>query len=380
MKKKGFTLIELLAVIIILAIIALIATPIILNVIEDAKKSAGQSEASMIMSGINNYCATSAMKSQLDETEDICADGVTVDEVSEMVNLGNAEVLEVEYSNGKVTKLKVKSNNYEFELQLDGSFSINGIVEEPIVPTVNINYDKNKVNANGWTNEDIIVTITGEGNLKYCLSDTSCEPSDNVTGTITISNQGTNYLCALASNSSFTSAKECITIKLDKSSPSLTAISDNVSVYEGDSNNVSNYFNVNYSISGGTMSCVPANTNILSAGTQTITCTATGGNGNTATASKTITVRPKQYEVIFTTSQSNNWTITNVSNSSEKYSWNATTNSNYTILLDNGTYNYSFYNEDLGCSATYTINVNGGTVSQDVSCDVRDQHIPGGAD
>ena len=35
--KKGFTLIELLAVIVILAIIALIATPIILNIIEDSR-------------------------------------------------------------------------------------------------------------------------------------------------------------------------------------------------------------------------------------------------------------------------------------------------------------------------------------------------------
>ena len=39
-KKQGFTLIELLAVIVILAVIALIATPIILNVIEDSKKGA----------------------------------------------------------------------------------------------------------------------------------------------------------------------------------------------------------------------------------------------------------------------------------------------------------------------------------------------------
>ena len=38
--KKGFTLIELLAVIVILAIIALIATPIIVGVINDAKKNA----------------------------------------------------------------------------------------------------------------------------------------------------------------------------------------------------------------------------------------------------------------------------------------------------------------------------------------------------
>ena len=40
MKRRGFTLIELLAVIVILAIIALIATPIIVGVINDAKKNA----------------------------------------------------------------------------------------------------------------------------------------------------------------------------------------------------------------------------------------------------------------------------------------------------------------------------------------------------
>lgn len=39
MKKDGFTLVELLAVVVILAVVALIATPIILNVINDAKKS-----------------------------------------------------------------------------------------------------------------------------------------------------------------------------------------------------------------------------------------------------------------------------------------------------------------------------------------------------
>ena len=40
MKKKGFTLIELLAVIVVLAVIALITTPVILGVIEKAKKGA----------------------------------------------------------------------------------------------------------------------------------------------------------------------------------------------------------------------------------------------------------------------------------------------------------------------------------------------------
>ena len=44
-KKYGFTLIELLAVIVILSVIALITTPLILNVINDAKKSAAVDSA-----------------------------------------------------------------------------------------------------------------------------------------------------------------------------------------------------------------------------------------------------------------------------------------------------------------------------------------------
>jgi type IV pilus assembly protein PilA len=44
-KTQGFTLIELLAVIVILAIIALIATPTILGVIETARKGSAESSA-----------------------------------------------------------------------------------------------------------------------------------------------------------------------------------------------------------------------------------------------------------------------------------------------------------------------------------------------
>ena len=50
--KKGFTLIELLAVIIILAVIALIATPMVLNVIDDAKESAHKSSVAMFADAI----------------------------------------------------------------------------------------------------------------------------------------------------------------------------------------------------------------------------------------------------------------------------------------------------------------------------------------
>lgn len=48
MKKDGFTLVELLAVVVILAVVALIATPIILNIINDTKKSSIKQSA-MVM-------------------------------------------------------------------------------------------------------------------------------------------------------------------------------------------------------------------------------------------------------------------------------------------------------------------------------------------
>ena len=54
MRKKGFTLIELLAVIVILAIIALIATPIILNIINGAKKSAEKRSVELYGKAVEN--------------------------------------------------------------------------------------------------------------------------------------------------------------------------------------------------------------------------------------------------------------------------------------------------------------------------------------
>ena len=52
--KKGFTLIELLAVIVILAVIALIATPLIMNVINDAKKNAAKDSAYGYVKAVEN--------------------------------------------------------------------------------------------------------------------------------------------------------------------------------------------------------------------------------------------------------------------------------------------------------------------------------------
>ena len=55
--KKGFTLIELLAVIVILAIIALIATPIILGIINDAREKSNERSVELYASAVRNAVA-----------------------------------------------------------------------------------------------------------------------------------------------------------------------------------------------------------------------------------------------------------------------------------------------------------------------------------
>ena len=145
--KKGFTLIELLAVIIILSIVAIIAIPIILNVIDDARVSAGRSEASMIYSEINSYCATSEMKKQMgslgvDEVDCSNKTTFTSEEINKMVNLGNAKVEKVVYSDGNLINLVIESNNHTFTLCGDKTFAIDNevcSVTPPLIDTSGAN-------------------------------------------------------------------------------------------------------------------------------------------------------------------------------------------------------------------------------------------------
>ena len=65
MKKKGFTLIELLAVIVILAIIALIVTPVISTIIENAKMSAAKDSAFNYIDAVRNQIALSIVEKDL---------------------------------------------------------------------------------------------------------------------------------------------------------------------------------------------------------------------------------------------------------------------------------------------------------------------------
>jgi len=96
MKKRGFTLIELLAVIVVLAIIALIATPIVMNVIKNTKRIAIERSVERYLSAVELAITTNNLDNPLIE------DGTYV--INEDGNLIlNEKILIVEVSGDRPT-------------------------------------------------------------------------------------------------------------------------------------------------------------------------------------------------------------------------------------------------------------------------------------
>ena len=135
--------------------------------IGNVSESAGRAEAELIYSGVNSYCATSEMKALLDEEYiDICADGVTIEEVEEMVSLGNAEIIEITYTD-TVEELIVNSNGYTYTLQTDGSFLASEKEEQNITMTI---YTNNKDEFIGFMlkeDEQVLINYTDYNESAY---------------------------------------------------------------------------------------------------------------------------------------------------------------------------------------------------------------------
>ena len=92
--KKGFTLIELLAVIVILAIIALIATPIILGTINDSKERATELSVKNYIRAVEIAISNKYIKDPTINLNGICE----VIENGNKIECGAGVPIKVEYS------------------------------------------------------------------------------------------------------------------------------------------------------------------------------------------------------------------------------------------------------------------------------------------
>ena len=103
--KKGFTLIELLAVIVVLAIIALIATPIVMNTIKNAKKGAAERSADSYIKQVETTVATKRLEG------DILEGTYTINDKGNLEGNGLTKPLEIEMNGNKPTSGTIKISN-----------------------------------------------------------------------------------------------------------------------------------------------------------------------------------------------------------------------------------------------------------------------------
>ena len=161
MNKKGFTLIELLAIIVILAIIAVITVPIILNIIDEAKK--GAEKNSVIGYG---KAVELAYTQYLFEQ----STGVADDDNTHIDNETNTTTAAANISNGKTINISIDNVDKKLEVDFDG---------DKVVCTVESTYNNTitsgvvklqNCKVNGGT------TIYKYGNGRACTgTDTNCD-------------------------------------------------------------------------------------------------------------------------------------------------------------------------------------------------------------
>jgi len=151
--KKGFTLIELLAVIVILAIIALIATPIILGIIADARNEAKVRSAELYLTAVEQAIIRKKMS-------DTTFNPSSCEIVNGVVTCGG-KVLQVDVdgtlsSEGNITLNNGKVSNAVLELENEYI-----VYENSEVVTVNIPSSKEETPASCFEYEgDSELTIT----------------------------------------------------------------------------------------------------------------------------------------------------------------------------------------------------------------------------
>ena len=192
MKKNGFTLIELLAVIVILAIIALIATPIILGIINDARRESQERSIELYATAVKNGIALSQLNTglstkagsytsntlpfEVEYSGDIDCETIEIYEDGTLYIEGctvNQE--KVEYTYGKIKACTLE------DLDKDGKASLSDIVTCGSESFYVMTNENNKIAMLAMYNLDVgnVVTIKwNDGNSYDIISN---EPIENPT-------------------------------------------------------------------------------------------------------------------------------------------------------------------------------------------------------
>ena len=171
-KKHGFTLIELLAVIVVLAIIALIATPIVMNTIKRSKKGAAERSAENYIEAIETAVATERLEGNILEGEYIVQSDGNLCPVSGCGENDKDKVV-IEMNGNKPTSGTITINNGqvttnstmtigEYDVSYDETSNKYVAIK---LETYSITY--NLTNVSGDNSNGVSITTKGAKTLKF---------------------------------------------------------------------------------------------------------------------------------------------------------------------------------------------------------------------
>ena len=192
MKKDGFTLVELLAVVVILAVVALIATPIILNVINDAKKSSIKQSAIGYVDAVEKTILEKKTNTDVDYDGKYTIKKDQITKESETASL--LPILDLIQLNVNVKGELPTKGNLELEKSnvISGEFYYNNYL-------VTLSNDKYKIQVlSNSSSTDTSALETEINNLKAEL-----DAEKKKGATITLSFSGSTALSCNSSNNNF---------------------------------------------------------------------------------------------------------------------------------------------------------------------------------
>jgi type IV pilus assembly protein PilA len=291
MKKRGFTLIELLAVILILGIIALIAIPIVSNIINQAKKGVFGTTANNIVSAAEDACQLQSLKGETITTSYTFTNGVVSPTLNIKGKLPSSGTVTVDTS----CKVAISVTNGIFTATKSSSGDAVSIVEGSVAPTTYTVYANGTAvyfnpvtGAKCTAGQAVSTTGTKTGCMKWYTFNDGGVSSSTIN---LILDHNTTALVAWSSTGSSLSGPTNVLTKLQSDTSSWAGVPTRTDSYSV-SNGTATY-TINYStykarlITAAELATITVNSSFVEATTSYMSWSYLDSNNQTQTATTT---------------------------------------------------------------------------------------------